>query len=260
MGPPDRLSRLLAPLLPPVFWLGVWQLCAAFVDKRVNGRGNELLLPYPASVCSALLELAGEASFWASVLTTLARVLGGLVLGSLLGSLLAALTRASRPADLLLSPAIRVVRATPVVSFILLIILWTGRDLLPLIISALMVLPVVWEQISQGLGAVDGKLLELSRAYRFSPLRTARLILLPSLRPYLSVAAATSMGLAWKSGVAAEVLCLPKRAAGSQIYYSKLDLEIPHLFAWTIVVVALSLALEKCLRAALSRWKGGGAP
>lgn len=258
MASPKRLPRPLAPLLPLVFWLGVWQLGAVLVDRGLQGRGNELLLPYPASVFAQFLTLAGSGAFWRAVLYTLARVLGGMTLGFLLGFLLAALTCLSRWADLLLSPAIRVVRATPVVSFILLVVLWTGRDLVPLVISALMVLPVVWEQLSQGIRAVDGRLLELSRAYRFSPLQAARLIYLPSLRPYLLSAAATAMGLAWKSGVAAEVLCLPRYAVGSQINYSKLYLEIPGLFAWTIVVVLLSLTLEKLLRALLERRRGGG--
>ena len=67
------------------------------------------------------------------------------------------------------------------------------------------------------------------------------------------------MGLAWKSGVAAEVLCIPPLAIGTQIYGAKLYLEIPDLFAWTAVVVALSLALERGLRLALGQ-RGGGRP
>ena len=67
----------------------------------------------------------------------------------------------------------------------------------------------------------------------------------------------TALGLAWKSGVAAEVLCIPRAAIGTRIYESKLYLEIPDLFAWTAVVVALSLLLEGVLRRVLARWKGG---
>lgn len=250
-------KKLIYTLLPPAFWLGAWQLCAFLVDCHVQGRGNELLLPYPAAVLAALVRLAGTSAFWGTVAATLGRILAGMVLGTALGGLLAALTFLSPWADRLLSPAIRVIRATPVVSFILLILLWMGRDRVPVVISALMVLPVVWGNLSRGLGETDPQLLELARAYRFSPFKTIKLIYLPSLRPYFLSAVTTSMGLAWKSGVAAEVLCLPRPSIGTQIYNAKLYLEVPDLFAWTVVVVALSLALEKLLRALLRSRKGG---
>ena len=250
-------KKLIYTLLPPAFWLGAWQLCAFLVDRHVQGRGNELLLPYPATVLAALVRLAGTSAFWGTVAATLGRILAGMALGPALGGLLAALTFLSPWADRLLSPAIRIIRATPVVSFILLILLWTGRDRVPVVISALMVLPVVWGNLSRGLRETDPQLLELARAYRFSPLKTIKLIYLPSLRPFFLSAVTTSMGLAWKSGVAAEVLCLPLPSIGTQIYNAKLYLEVPDLFSWTVAVVALSLMLEKLLRALLRTRKGG---
>ena len=250
----DRNNPIFCLLLPPVFWLGVWQLCALLVDRSMGGRGNELLLPYPATVLAALTHLAGTGEFWESVLLSLLRVLAGLVVGAGLGGLAAALTCASAWADRLLSPAIRVVRAAPVASFILLVLLWTGRDRVPVVIVALMVLPVVWDSLSQGIRATDAQWLELARAYRFSRWKTVRLIYLPGLRPHLSAALTTATGLAWKSGVAAEVLCLPSTALGTEIYQTKYYLEIPELFAWTGVAVALSLLLEHLLRRALARW------
>ena len=250
----DRNNPIFCLLLPPVFWLGVWQLCALLVDRSMGGRGNELLLPYPATVLAALTHLAGTGEFWESVLLSLLRVLAGLVVGAGLGGLAAALTCASAWVDRLLSPAIRVVRAAPVASFILLVLLWTGRDQVPVVIVALMVLPVVWDSLSQGIRATDAQWLELARAYRFSRWKKVRLIYLPGLRPHLSAALTTATGLAWKSGVAAEVLCLPSTALGTEIYQTKYYLEIPELFAWTGVAVALSLLLEHLLRRALARW------
>ena len=250
----DRNNPIFCLLLPPVFWLGVWQLCALLVDRSMGGRGNELLLPYPATVLAALTHLAGTGEFWESVLLSLLRVLAGLVVGAGLGGLAAALTCAGAWADRLLSPAIRVVRAAPVASFILLVLLWTGRDRVPVVIVALMVLPVVWDSLSQGIRATDAQWLELARAYRFSRWKTVRLIYLPGLRPHLSAALTTATGLAWKSGVAAEVLCLPSTALGTEVYQTKYYLEIPELFAWTGVAVALSLLLEHLLRRALARW------
>ena len=142
---PDRLLR---PLLPLAFWLVVWQLAALAV-------GQSFILPGPAAVLGTLIQLAGVPSFWQTALLSLVRVLAGLLAGTLLGALTAALTCASRWADVLLSPAVRVIRAVPVVSFILFVLLWTRRGLVPVVVSALMVLPVVWGNVSRGIRETD---------------------------------------------------------------------------------------------------------
>ena len=245
-------------LLPVVFWLLVWYLAAWLIEYKVQGRGNELLLPYPQTVAQALWRLWGQGEFWGNVGRSLWRVLQGMGWGLLIGSALAVLTSWLPLADRLLSPAIRVIRATPVASFILLVLLWTVRGNVPVVIAALMVLTVVWENLSQGIRAVDPQLLEMAKCCRFSWFKTLVLVYLPSLKPFFVAALTNAIGLAWKSAVAAEVLCLPLRALGTQIYYSKLYLEIPDLFAWTVVVVTLSLILEKALLWALAPRKRRG--
>lgn len=250
-------KNVISTLIPPAFWLGVWHLAAFLVDTSVGGKGNELLLPYPATVLASLVRLVGEGAFLLTVFTSLGRILLGLILGTAAGALLSAVTCASHWADKLLSPAIRVVRATPVASFILLVLLWTGKEFVPVVIAAMMVVPVIWGNLSRGIRETDRQLLELAKAYRFSFWKTVRLIYLPSLRPYFVSGMTTAMGLAWKSGVAAEVLCVPNASIGTEIFNTKLYLEIPDLFAWTAVVVALSLLLEKLLRFLLGRQKGG---
>ena len=240
---PDRLLR---PLLPLAFWLVVWQLAALAV-------GQSFILPGPAAVLGTLIQLAGVPSFWQTALLSLVRVLAGLLAGTLLGALTAALTCASRWADVLLSPAVRVIRAVPVVSFILFVLLWTRRGLVPVVVSALMVLPVVWGNVGRGIRETDPKLLEQAGALRFSRLKTVRLVYLPSVRPYFLSAVVTSLGLAWKSGVAAEVLCRPAWAVGTQIVQARDYLETASLFAWTLVILLLSLTLEKLLSALLNR-------
>lgn len=247
---PDRLNRWGRRLLAAAFWLAVWELASLAV-------GLELLLPSPRSVAVTLAALAGTADFWLSVGGTLLRVFAGLMGGAVLGGALAFLTHFCPWADVVLSPAIRVIRATPVVSFILLVYLWVTRTNIPGVIAAAMVMPVVWGSLTAGLEAVDGGLLELARAYRFSGGKTLRLIYLPALRPYFSAGFLTAVGLAWKSGVAAEVICPPKLAIGTQIYQAKLALETPELFAWTLTIIVLSLLLEALARRLLAG-KGAG--
>lgn len=255
------LRRILLPLL---FWLLVWQLAAtglALANAQNTGKalawtaalaqGHVLLLPAPFAVISRLAELAGTALFWRSALLSLVRIFTGLAVGVALGTLLAALTWAFKGADLLLSPAVRVVRATPVASFIVLVLLWVRTGLVPGVISGLMVFPVVWETVRRGIGETSPELLELAQAYGFSRGKTLRLIYIPSVLPYFTSGVLNGLGLAWKSGVAAEVLCQPRWAVGTELYRSKISLDTPALFGWTLVVLLLSLVLERALSAGL---------
>lgn len=237
------MLRALAALL---FWLLVWQLAAMRMDK-------ELLLPRPLTALAALVRAVQTPSFWMASGLSVLRVLLGFLAGALAGVLLAAATSFSRVCDTLFSPLIRVIRATPVASFIILALLWLRTTILPGFIAALMVLPVVWGNVAEGIAKTDCQLLEMAQVYGFTRRRTLRLIYLPSLRPWFRSACLTSLGLAWKSGVAAEVLCQPRQAIGTQLYFAKIYLETDQLFAWTAVVILLSVLLEQLLRRLLQR-------
>ncbi|MPL99468.1 putative aliphatic sulfonates transport permease protein SsuC [bioreactor metagenome] len=242
-------NRVLRFLLPPVFWLGVWQFAAMSV-------GKEILLPSPLSVFTTLKALVVTPVFWRTSLLSLVRIFAGFWCGAIAGTLVAVATFAVPLADNILSPAVRVIRATPVVSFIILVLLWIGSGLVPGVISALMVLPVLWEAVRGGLIGTDPLLLEMARAYRFGSFKTARLIYYPSVRPSFNVGCRTGLGLAWKAGVAAEVLCQPELAIGSRVYYSKITLDSPALFAWTLVVILLSFLLEGVISVLFRRLDG----
>ena len=236
-------------VIPLVFWLVVWQVAAWIVGDSYFQAGlhlqeKHLLLPGPWTVLSALAGLVGEPEFWQAAGLTLLRVFLGLLIGGVLGVLIAVLTSVSVWCDRILSPMVRVIRATPVASFILLVFLWVQTGRVPGVISALMVLPVVWGNVSKGIRQTDPMLLEMAEAYRFGFGKKLKRVYVPSVAPYFNAGVETGLGLAWKAGVAAEVLCHPKLAIGTQVYVSKLNLEIPDLFAWTAVVILLSFLVE----------------
>ncbi len=234
---PRPLARLLVGVPVTVFWLGLWQLLAWRMAQP-------LLLPGPAAVFRRLLELAATALFWQAVLTSLGRIAAGILAGLAVGILLAVLTHFVPPLYTLFYPLITVIRSTPVASFVILLYIWIGQDTLPVFISVLLVLPVVWANLHEALGGVDADLLEMARVFRLSPWRRIRRIYLPSLVPALAASCRSSVGLAWKAGIAAEVLVVPALSIGRYLFESKLYLETTDLFAWTIPVTLLSLLLE----------------
>ena len=263
--------------MPLLFWLLVWEGAALCAGHRALGEawalwresgdpsglltclweGQAFILPAPPRVAQELLELVGTADFWRTAVASLCRVFAGAAAGVGLGTALAALTAVSRWARLIFAPAVKVVRAAPVASFIILVLLWADRNWVPAIIAALMVLPVVWANVVQGVESTDAQLLELARAYGFPRRRTLTLVYVPSVLPYFAAACRTSLGLAWKAGVAAEVLCLPKLAIGTQVSNAKTYLETPALFAWTLTVLCLSFLLEWGLGRLLGRLERG---
>ncbi len=228
-------------------WLLVWQLCWLAV-------GKDVLVPSPAGVAQRLGQLVCTLPFWQQVGLSLLRILTGYLLALALGAALGALTARSRLADCLLSPALRTVRAIPVASFIILLFVLMNKEHIPTVTSFLMVLPVVWANVDQGVRETDPALLEMARVFRLSPGRVFRHIRLPAVMPFFLAAVRTGMGLAWKAGVAAEVLAAPRLGIGRALYEAKVYLESEELFAWTAVIVAISVLLERGLVRLLGRW------
>lgn len=228
------------------FWLLVWQLLSVAVDQP-------LLLPGPWPVALRLAELARTGRFWLTVSASLLRILWGTALAVVLGVLLAALCCRFSLLNALCAPLLTMVKSTPVASFILLLILWVGRDVLPAVVVILMALPVVWGNVSAGIRSVDPLLLRTAKVFRFTWTKTLRRVWLPAVAPYFLSACCTAMGLAWKAGVAAEVLTVPAVSIGRYLSEAKQYMETCDLFAWTVVVILCSLVIERVLMAAIGR-------
>lgn len=212
-------------------------------------------MPSPQVVVKTLFALIPTPEFWKTVGLSLLRVLIGYLPGVLLGTLGGILTAKIKVLDVLFSPLLTVVRATPVASFIMLTLVFLGRDTVPSFIVFLMVLPILWASVAEGIKTVDPGLKEVCTAYQLSFSRRMKILYLPHAMPYFSAGAMTSLGLAWKAGIAAEVLCTPKASIGKMVYDAKVYLESAEVFAWTLVVVLLSLLLEKILGYLLERGK-----
>lgn len=236
-----------------LFWLAVWQL----IYKCV---GRDLLFASPVSVFRRITELAVTRDFWRIILTSLCRIMSGFLLGLLFGSILGIITARWEPVHQLLKLPLSIIKATPVASFVILALVWISGTNLSTFISFLMVLPIIQENVHQGVKHYDPLLLEVAKVYRLGRVKTLRTVYLPAVTPYFLSACRVAIGFAWKSGIAGEVLAIPKDAIGTQLYHAKIYLETTDLFAWTAVIVLLSVLIEKIftklLETAATRWNG----
>ena len=235
----DFPSYLKTPLAV-LFWLGVWFLVCEWVEM-------ELLVPSPRAVLGAFGELLREGEFYLSCLNSLFRVLTGWLAGTAAGAVLGILSHLSSAVRALFQPLLHIVKATPVASFIVLALVLMHSGAVPAFTCALITVPVVWANIAEGLSSPDKKLLEMAECFNMSRKNRIRDIYIPAVKPYFSAAAITAMGLSWKAGIAAEVICSPKNTIVAGISDAKVYLESPQLFAWTITVIVMSVILEKIL-------------
>ena len=224
-----------------VFYLVVWAMLAAWIDQP-------LLLPAPAEVLAKLFALLPDPMLYRTLLHTLGRTLSAYALGIAAAVVLGALCLRFRAAELLLSPLLSAVRATPVTSFIVLALVWLSSSRVPVLTGMLMTLPVVCSALMQAVRGIDPKLLEMAKLYGFGRVKTLTQIYIPSAMPAFVSSCLAAIGLCWKAVVAAEVIGVPKLAVGSRLYEAKIYLETDSLLAWTIMIVLLSVMLERLLR------------
>ena len=219
-------------------WLALWQLGAMAIDQQI-------ILVSPLRVLSRLWELIPTPDFWGSIAYSLVRITAGFLLGVAAGTVLAALSARFRRVEELLAPAMLAIKSIPVASFIILaLILFSSRNL-AVPISFLIVLPVLYSNVLGGIRAADPQLLEMARVFRVPVSRQLRGIYLPAVLPYFRSAVSLGLGLCWKSGAAAEVIGLPAGSIGEALYTAKVYFQTGDLFAWTAVIVTVSVIFER---------------
>lgn len=230
-------KRILISCAAGLFWLAVWWIASAAVSQ-------ELLLPSPYATVSRLFTLAAKAEFWQITAASLLRVFCGTAAALVTGVLAAAICCKFSVIDKLLSPVITVIKSTPVASFIILALVWLGRGILPSFISFLIVFPVVFTNVCEGIRHTPDSLLRMSAVFSLGAVLKIKRIYIPSVMPYFVSAVKTSLGLAWKAGIAAEVLAFTPLSIGRMLAESKNYLETVDLFAWTVLIIILSLGIE----------------
>ncbi|SCZ80100.1 NitT/TauT family transport system permease protein [Pseudobutyrivibrio xylanivorans] len=228
-----------------IFWIIVWQLLSIYLD-------SDILLASPIKVLKSLVGMLGVISFWQSILFTFIRIFTGLIIANVLGVVFAAISCVSTPFKELISVPVAVIKSTPVASFIILVLIWIPSRNLSVFIAFLMAFPVIYTNILQGLTEMDGKMLQMAQVFKIPFKRKLRFIYVPEVIPYYRAAANLSNGLSFKAGIAAEIIGLPRGSIGERLYEAKIYLNTPELFAWTIVIIVLSIVFNRAFSAVIN--------
>lgn len=235
-----KILNLFLAFLSLAFWVAVWHVTA-------NKIGKSILLPSPSETAEVFFTLVKTKEFWHTALNSLKSIFSGALAGVAVGVSIALLSYVTPFFKYLFAPLLSLVKATPVASFIILALVWIGKEHIPFAIALMMATPIVSSNVYEGLLGIDRELYEVTKLYNFSFAKSWNMLYRHSLLPYFVSATRSALSLAWKAGIAAEVLCTPQNSIGLMLYESKIYFEFPTLFAWTLTVIILSFILEKAV-------------
>lgn len=223
------------------FWIIIWEIAALIINK-------EIVLPSPFRTYEALVHLVKMKVFWYTILNTISRVILGFMISLIIGVITGILSGLNNFIYELFHPLIVSVKSTPVMAFIIIALIWFKHGNVPIFICFLMCYPIIWTSVVEGMKHVDDKLLDMASLFKVKRTYIVRNIYIPSVLPFLSTAMTTGVGLGWKVTVAAEVFTSDKLSIGTNLFNAKIYLESEMLFAWTIVIIILSLVFEYLLK------------
>ena len=226
-------NKVLKIILPLIVILSIWEIVAWKI-------GDNFFLPRVGETFKYLVEEVLSDSFFKTVFASLLRVLVGLFLGIFFGTLFATICFKIGLLNTVFEPIISIMKATPVACIIALLWISFNPTQVAVLVVTLMVTPIIWQNVYEGYKSVG-----LGAVRRFKELYA------PHALSYLLPAIVTSIGLAWKAEVAMEIMM--ENNVGMFIKEAKTSYETAPTFAWTAVIITLSIILEKTAKYFLGR-------
>ena len=242
-------NKVLKTILSVIIVLSIWEIAALLIN-------DAYFLPDILQTSKALIKIISSRSFFEVVFTSVYRVFSGLFYGIATGTVLAGICYKFDIVNSIISPIISIMKATPVACII--VLLWVSLNYteLAIFVVILMVLPIVWQNVYEGLKAVDDQLNEVTKVFELTKFQRLKVLVVPSVLSYLLPAIVTSVGLAWKAEVAAEIMS--NSNMGRLIYdFKTVSYDTASIFAWTVIIVTLSIVFEKVTKMLFGRVMNG---
>ena len=213
---PKRVAgNIFYPVLALGIILAVWATAAAI-------KGNPLVLPMPGEVLESFFTLGASEGFWRAVGMSLLRTLICFLISLAAAAVLAVLAALWKPVHKTLAPVVGFLRAAPTVAVILVLYAFMPGRMLAVAVGFLIAFPLLYAELYAA----------VTHLY------------LPAAADSLLASGGAALSLTLKVVVAAEILTSVAGSIGSEIKQASQIFEVTELFAWTLVAIAFSLALE----------------
>lgn len=232
-----RFAALAPGLAFMAFWVALLEIAAR------AGWVNRVFSPFPSEIAARLGRVLGSPAFLEALGSTVGLLLAGYLLASAAGVLLGLAMGYHRPTYALLEPTLELLRPIPKPALLppLILLLGLGAAMKLSIIFLGALFPVLINTI-QGVRTVDPVLVDVARTFRRGPLATVFRVILPASLPMILSGMRVSLGLGLILVILAEMLT-GSQGLGAQLVDAQRAFRVQDMYAWTVVLAVLGLAL-----------------
>lgn len=215
-----------------------WQLLAMLV--RLPD-----LVPSVPRLLDTLVMLFTSGSFYQSVAATLLRGITGMLISLVAATGIAFLFNKQEWIYELFRPLLAIMRSVPVISFILLALIFLRPESIPLMIAFLTMFPLLTENLTKGIRNQRKELSIMAHQFRIGRWNRLTQVIYPQLKPFLYSGLASASGFGWRAIIMGEVLAQCSPGIGGEMKQAQIFIAVPELMAWTIVAILISYLFDK---------------
>jgi len=241
----SKRKKNITALISIAFLYVLWYVISFYIDKNLP---YNLVLPNPNLVFIKVYELLTKSATYTIVFASFSRLLIALVVSFFSAIIIGTIASIKAPFEAFLRPYVSSIRAIPVASMLVVILLWIGSKNAPIVICAMVVFPLFYEMILESIKNMEKSFLEvisLDSKFNFFVFRK---VYVPAILNNLFISFVQSIGLGFKVLVMSELIAYTEDSIGKKIYTSKLNLDIEGVFAWTIIIIVIVMIIEWLFR------------
>lgn len=233
-----KISSLFYTILSAFIIFIFWY----FFSKFIN---SSFVVPKPVEVFYSIKKIIFDKLFLQQVFFTVFRSIVAFFISLILSIIFGVLCGVYDIFYKLFDLPLAIIKAAPVVSFILCALFLFTTSVVPIFVSVLMTMPVLINCVANGIKNTNKSYLQMATIFSLSKKQKIKYIYIPSVNEFLFTGFTSSFTLSWKVVVASEVLCLPKYSVGTAMYSAKVHLETADVYAISLVIIILSFVCEK---------------
>ncbi len=233
----DKRYSMISKLIIIFIWI--------LLSKLIN---NEVMIPTIKSTSISLLNIIRDESFLIIIKMTILRSIIGFLISLFLAIMLGILSNISKFVYNFMIPVLNFLKSVPTMAIIILALIWLNNNTAPMFVGFIMVFPILYETVLNGISNVDSKIIDMAKSYKVSKTTLIKDIYIPSVFISLKTVLTSTLGLNLKMVIAGEALAQPKHAIGSNLQLQKLYLNTSGVFAWIIIILLTINMLEYSLK------------